>query len=131
MTRLVLIGVLVSIVVIVLVLWLIRARKLQERQALLWLVASLGVVVLGLSSGVLEAVARTFGIAYPPSALFLLVVGFLGLALLDAVITISKLSVRTRTLAQRLAIMDERLETMARQIQMGSEGRPDVRDRAV
>lgn len=117
MTRLVLIGVIVSFVIIGLVLWLIRSRRLQERQALLWLVAALGVVILGLSSGALHAFARVLGIVYPPSALFLLVVAFLGLALLDAVITISKLSVRTRTLAQRLAIMDERMEQMARQLQ--------------
>lgn len=117
MTRLVLIGVVVSFVLIGLVLWLIRTRKLQERQALLWLVTCVGVVVLGLSSGALAAFSDVLGIAYPPSALFLLVVAFLGLALLDAVITISKLSVRTRTLAQRLAIMDERMEQMSRQLQ--------------
>lgn len=116
MTRLVLIGVIVSSVLIFLVLWLIRTRKLQERQALLWLVTCAGVVVLGLSSGALAAFSDMLGIAYPPSALFLLVVAFLGLALLDAVITISKLSVRTRTLAQRLAIMDEQIDRMARQL---------------
>jgi hypothetical protein len=117
MTRLVLIGVIVSTVLIFLVLWLIRSRKLQERQALLWLVGCIAVVVLGVSSGALAAFSRALGIAYGPSALFLLVVAFLGLALLDAVITISKLSTRTRTLAQRLAIMDERMEQMARTLQ--------------
>lgn len=116
MTRLVFIGVVVSSVLIFLVLWLIRGRKLQERQALLWLVTCIVIVVLGLSSGALSKFSDALGIAYPPSALFLLVVAFLGLALLDAVITISKLSVRTRTLAQRLAIMDERMEQLARQV---------------
>jgi hypothetical protein len=116
MTRLVLIGVIVSSVLIFLVLGLIRSRKLQERQALLWLFGCVAVVVLGVSSGALAAFSDLLGIAYPPSALFLLVVAFLGLALLDAVITISKLSVRTRTLAQRLALMDERIEQMARQL---------------
>ena len=123
MTRVVLIGVVVSFVVIGLVLRLIRARKLQERQALLWLVAGVGVAILGLSADTLHAFARALGIFDPPSALFLFVVAFLGLALLDAVITISKLSVRTRTLAQRLAIMDERLEQMSRQLQ-APEGPP-------
>ena len=123
MTRVVLIGVIVSFVVIGLVLRLIRSRKLQERQALLWLVAGVGVAVLGLSADTLHAFARALGIFYPPSALFLFVVAFLGLALLDAVITISKLSVRTRTLAQRLAIMDERMEQMSRQLR-APEGPP-------
>ncbi len=116
MTRLVLIGVIVSIALIGLVLWLIRTRKLQERQALLWLVTCAGIVVLGLSSGALATFSDVLGIAYPPSALFLLVVAFLGVALLAAVITISKLSVRTRTLAQRVAILDERLARLDREI---------------
>ncbi len=122
MTRLVFIGVIVSIVLIGLVLWLIRTRRLQERQALLWLTAGVGVVILGLSSGALAALSDLLGIAYPPSALFLLVVAFLGLALLDAVIMISKLSVRTRTLAQRIAIMDERIESMNRQLHGSHDG---------
>lgn len=116
MTRLVLIGVVTSIVMIVLLLSLIRQRKLQERQAILWLVAGIGVVIFGLWGGALEVAASALGIAYPPSALFLLVVVFLGLALLDAVITISRLSVRTRTLAQRVAILDERLQDVYRRV---------------
>ena len=121
MTRVVLIGVLVSFVVIGLVLVLIRSRKLQERQALLWLVAGVGATILGLSADTLHAFAHAMGIFYPPSALFLFVVAFLGMALLDAVITISKLSVRTRTLAQRLAIMDERMDQISRQLQAPEE----------
>ena len=124
MTRPILIGVIVSFILIGLVLWLIRSRKLQERQALLWLIAGVGVAVLGLSASTLHAFSRALGIVYPPSALFLLVVAFLGLALLDAVITISKLSVRTRTLAQRLAMMDERMEQMSRQLQTETSSRP-------
>lgn len=115
MTRLVLIGVITSIAMIALLITLIRKRKLQERQAILWLAAGIGVVIFGLWDGALEVAASAFGIAYPPSALFLLVVVFLGIALLDAAITISRLSVRTRTLAQRVAILDERLEDLRRQ----------------
>lgn len=102
----------VSVLLILVILWLIRTRRLQERHAILWLVAAGGIVVLGVSGGALAAVARAVGIAYPPSALFLIVVGFLGLALLDAVVTISRLTDRVRTLAQRVAILDERLERL-------------------
>ena len=116
MTRLVLIGVVVSIAMIVLLLSLIRTRKLQERQALLWLSAGTGVVIFGLWEGGLEWTAGILGIAYAPSALFLLVIVFLGIVLLDAVITISRLTVRTRSLAQTVALLDERLERMHREL---------------
>jgi hypothetical protein len=117
MTRLVLMGIIVSVVLIVVLLALVRTRRLQERQAVLWLAAGFVVVILGLWEDALTWVADLFGIAYPPSALFLLVAMFLGVALLDAVITISRLTVRTRTLAQSIALLDERLE------RMHSEGR--------
>ena len=116
MTRLVLIGVVVSIAMIGLLLSLIRTRKLQERQALLWLCATAGVVILGLWDGGLKWTAGVLGIAYGPSALFLLVIVFLGIVLLDAVITISRLTVRTRSLAQTVALLDERLSRMHREV---------------
>ena len=101
-----------SILLIFVLVWMIRTRRLQERHAILWLVAAGGIVILGVSEGALDAVSRALGISYPPSALFLIVVGFLGLALLDAVITISRLTDRVRTLAQRLAMLDERLDRL-------------------
>lgn len=126
MTRLVFIGVVFSIVMIVVLLSLIRTRRLQERQALLWLSAGLGVVVFGVWEGGLEWAAGVLGIAYGPSALFLLVIVFLGAALLDAVITISRLTVRTRSLAQTVALLDERLDRMHQEMTAAStQGIPE------
>lgn len=121
MNRLILIGLIVSCVAIVAILWLIRTRRLQERHALIWLVGAGVIVILGVSSSALEAVSRAVGIAYPPSALFLVVVSFLGVALLECVITISRLTDRVRTLAQRLAILDERLDALMNQDHSGSD----------
>jgi hypothetical protein len=112
MNRLVLIGVLVSIALIVVVLSLIRTRRLQERHAIIWLVAAAVIVIVGVSSTVLSTLADALGIAYPPSALFLVVVAFLGVALLDCVVTISRLTDRVRTLAQQLAILEEKIATL-------------------
>lgn len=112
MTRLVFIGVIFSIVMMALLLSLIRTRRLQERQALLWLTAGAVVVIFGVWKGGLEWAAGALGIAYGPSALFVLVFVFLGAALLDAAITISRLTVRTRALAQTVALLDERLVRM-------------------
>lgn len=124
MNRLIFIGVVVSIMLILVILWLIRSRRLQERHAILWLVGACVIVILGVSSGALSAVSSAVGIAYPPSALFLIVVGFLGLALLDAVVTISRLTDRVRTLAQRVALLDERLEALTRKSGPGAIDAP-------
>lgn len=116
MTRLVFIGVVVSIALIVVLLTLIRTRRLQERQALLWLAAGGGIVIFGVWEGGLEFTADLLGIVYAPNALFLVVIVFLGVALLDAAITISRLTVRTRSLAQTVALLDERLERMQQEL---------------
>jgi hypothetical protein len=112
MTRLVVAGVVLAAGLIILLISLIRTRRLNERYALLWLIASLGVILFGLWPAALEALAGIFGIAYPPSALFLLVGVLFGLVLLDSAIAISKLQDRVETLAQHVAVTEERLRLL-------------------
>lgn len=112
MTRLVFAGVVLAIGAVVLLVALIRTRRLNERYALLWLVAAVGVILFGLWPAALEALAGVFGIAYPPSALFLLVGVLLGLVLLDSAVAISKLEDRVEALAQHVAITEERLQRL-------------------
>ena len=52
---------------------LIRSRRLQERYALLWVMTGLVLLVFALWRNGLDVLAKTVGIAYPPSALFLVV----------------------------------------------------------
>jgi len=101
--------------IIGLVIWMIRTRRLQERHALIWVAGGLVIAILGLSSPALDGVSRLFGIAYAPSALFLVIVAFLGVALLDAVVTISRLVVQVRRLSQTVAILEEQIAAQAGQ----------------
>ncbi len=112
MSRLVIVGVVIAAALIITLVSLIRSRRLNERYALLWLIAAFGVIVFGLWPAALEALANVFGIAYPPSALFLLVGVLLGLVLLDTAIVISKLVARGSALAQHLAITEERVRVL-------------------
>jgi len=96
-------------VLLLVVLELVRRRRLLERYALLWLLSA--VVLLGLASwrDGLEKVARTIGIVYPPNALFLIGIGFILLLLLHFSSAVSRLSDQTKVLAQRLALLEERV----------------------
>ncbi|MDQ2911492.1 MAG: DUF2304 domain-containing protein [Actinomycetota bacterium] len=93
---------------------LIRSRRLQERYALLWLLT--GFVILGaaLWRGALTWAAGLVGIAYPPSALFVLAAFFILLVLLHYSTVISQLSDQNRILAQRLALLENRLREARR-----------------
>jgi hypothetical protein len=98
-----------SILLILVVLELIRTGRLRERYALLWLLTGVVMLVLAVWDGALVELADAVGVAYPPSALFVLISLFLLLVLLHYSTVISKLSDENRILAQRLAILENRL----------------------
>jgi hypothetical protein len=89
---------------------LIRSRRLQERYALLWLLTGLVIFVLAVWRGLLSRLADLVGIAYPPSALFILASVFVLVVLLHYSTVISKLSDQNRILAQRLALLEHQVE---------------------
>jgi hypothetical protein len=88
---------------------LIRSRRLQERYALLWLLTGSVMLVLAVWRDALGELAALFGVAYPPSALFLIGLVFIIVVLLHYSTVISRLSDQNRVLAQRLALMESRL----------------------
>jgi len=89
---------------------LIRRRRLQERYALLWLLTGGVLLLFSVWRDALRLLAQTVGIAYPPSALFVIASFFILVVLLHYSTVISELSERNVTMAQRLAIMEERLK---------------------
>jgi hypothetical protein len=91
------------------VLELVRRRRLQERYALLWLVSAVVLLILAAWRGALSAVASLIGIASPPNALFFLAFATILIVLLHFSVVISRLSDQTKVLAQRVAMLDQRL----------------------
>jgi hypothetical protein len=108
-TRLQIVAILASAGLFVILLELVRRRRLLERYALLWLLSA--IVLLGLSvwGGLLEQLADLIGVAYPPNALFLVAFGFVMILLLHFSLAVSRLTDQTKVLAQRLALLEERL----------------------
>ena len=101
----------VSILLLLVVFELIRSRRLRERYALLWLATGVVLVALSAWRGGLNTIARWFGIStYPPAVLFAIGLLFVILVLLHYSTVISRLSDQSTTLAQRLALLESRLE---------------------
>ena len=100
-----------AILLLAVIFELIRSRRLQERYALLWLLTGLVIFVLAAWRGLLGWLADLVGIAYPPSALFVLASFFVLVVLLHYSTVISKLSEQNTILAQRLAILEHRLRS--------------------
>jgi hypothetical protein len=103
-------GAAASVLLILVVLELIRSRRLRERYALLWLATGVVLLVLSLWRGGLNTIAGWFGVTgYPPAVLFAVGVLFILLVLLHYSTVISKLADQNVVLAQRLALLEQRI----------------------
>jgi hypothetical protein len=94
---------------LLLVLEMVRRRRLMERYALLWLLAAIVLIFLAVWRNALVHLSRAIGIAYPPNALFVIALGAVLLLLLHFSSVVSRLSDQTKVLAQRSALLEERL----------------------
>ena len=112
-------SIVLSLTILILVIEAIRRGLLKERYALLWLFASLAVLIFSIWRKLLDIVAFAFGFYYPPSFLFLIGLVFLLLLALHFSIIISTLSEKNKILAQELGIVKEELKQIKMGVQKG------------
>ena len=111
-TKLQLLAIAASGILLLIIFELLRRRRLIERYALIWLGSGVVLLVLAVWTGLLEIVSKALGIAYPPNALFAFAFGFVLLLLLHFSIAISRLSGETKVLAQDVARLDRELREL-------------------
>ena len=104
-----LVAILATGVLLLTVLEMVRRRRLMERYALLWLLSCVVLLALASWPGALSWISRRIGIFYPPTALFIVAFGFVLLLLLHFSAAVSRLSDQSKVLAQRLALLEERV----------------------
>lgn len=126
--RIQLVAVVAAGLLLLVVLELVRRRRLLERYALLWLLAA--VVLLGLAAwrDGLYHVSKAIGVIYPPNALFFIAFGFILVLLLHFSSAVSRLSDQTKVLAQRMALLEERLRHVEPQAPADLQSAPDPVD---
>lgn len=110
-TRLTFVAALAVAAVLAIIVELIRRHRLQERYALLWIATGAVMLVLSIWRQGLDAFADLIGVAYPPSALFMVAGLFVFVVLLHFSTVLSRLSEQNKTLAQRLALLEEKLRS--------------------
>ena len=115
---------------LVFVLELVRRRALLERYALVWLASAVFLLVLAVWRDLLERVADLLGIAYAPNALFFLAFAAILLLLLHFSVAVSRLADQSKILAQRLALVDERLRRQEEAGATSAAQREDEREQA-
>jgi hypothetical protein len=128
-TRLQIVAIIGAVGLLLFVLELVRRRALMERYALLWLFSSLVILGLAVWDDALTRIARAMGIISAPNALFFVAVGFILVLLLHFSAAMSRLSDQSKVLAQRHALLAQRLRQLeqehevTRQRQLGESDR--------
>jgi len=102
----------IAVLVAGIVVELVRRRRMMERYALLWLGAAATLLVLAIWKGLLTTLSSDVGIKAPANALFAVGFAFVVVLLLSVSLAISRLSDQNKQLAQRVALLDDRLAAL-------------------
>lgn len=99
----------IAVAILLLVLELVRRRKLREEYSWVWVLTSIALIVLATNQGMLVWLSHWIGAASTVSTLFLGALLFLLAVALQFSVRLSRLTHRNRTLAQRLALLEEEM----------------------
>lgn len=110
------IAIIASILLFLYILYLVRNKRIKEEYSLLWLFSSIILISFSIWRDGLEYFAQLVGIAYPPAALFLILLLAIFLILIEFSIIISTLSNRNKTLAQEIGILKMEIEKLKKEL---------------
>ncbi|MGI9659587.1 MAG: DUF2304 domain-containing protein [Gaiellaceae bacterium] len=97
------------VVLLLVIFELIRRGRLREKYAILWVATGVVLLALSLWRDGLNTIAGWAGVSYAPAILFAVGALFVLAVLLHYSTVISKLADQNTRLAQKLAILEERL----------------------
>lgn len=98
-------GIVAAVLVVVVVVDLLRRKRLRERHAIWWLIAGTVALVLAVFPPLLDWLAAVLGIALPVNLVFFGSIATLFLVALQASSELTQLEDQTRTLAERVALL--------------------------
>lgn len=99
------IAIAVSLTFLVLILHLIKNKRIKEEYSLLWIFFAIVFIIFSFWRTGLDYIAIAIGVAYPPAALFMILLMAVFLILIEFSIIISKLSDKNKTLAQEIGLL--------------------------
>ncbi len=99
-----------SIMFMLLVFELMRNRRLEEKFALSWLIASFFFLLISTNVGLINRLAKLTGVISPPNALFIVALLFLILISLSLTVSISTENKKNSRLMQEMTILKEDIE---------------------
>lgn len=111
------VGIALALIILGLVLWMLIARRIREKYAVMWIVIALSVLVLGIFPQLLLWATVALGVQVPANLLFsLAIVLLLGVAL-HLSWELSQAEDEIRRVAEEAALSRTQLEQLSRRIE--------------
>jgi len=102
-------GLIVSVIFLGYLIYLIKNSKLKEEYSFLWFAVSFVMIIVSIFPQLLNFLRRFLGFSFIENILYFFSLFFLLVLSLQMTVQVSKLSNQTKTLAQKLAMMEEKL----------------------
>lgn len=122
-------GVVSAALALLVVLEMLRRRQLRERHAIWWFIAGVLALVAGIFPSTLSWAANLIGIEVPINLVFFVSIAILFLVCLQHSAELTRLESKTRTLAERVALLElglrETQEAMAPTLSMKKTSSPN------
>lgn len=109
-------GIALAIVILAIVVWMLLARKLREKYAVMWLVIGLAVLLLGLFPQLLLWLTDTLGVAVPANLLFSLAIVLLLGVTLHLSWELSQAEEEIRRVAEETAIARSQIDRLTSRV---------------
>lgn len=107
-----LLGLVATLLALLGVIEMLRRRRLRERHAVLWIVAGVFALIVGIFPVTLSWAAALLGISVPTNLIFFVTIAILFFVCLQHSSELTQLESKTRTLAERQALLELRMRAV-------------------
>jgi hypothetical protein len=112
-----------SISLLIFIIILIRQHRLKEEYSLLWLFFTIFFIIFSVWRNGLEWISDLMGIAYPPAALFLILIMALFVIMIEFSLIISKQSERIKSIGQNIGLMQQEITELHEKLDLNEKNK--------
>lgn len=102
--------IIISILIIIFITLSVKKSRLSIKESFWWMVGSLCALLLSIFPGIINSVAKIFGVSYPPTILFVFCILFLIYMIFRNSKRIAEQQEKIIELVQQVAILKEKVK---------------------
>jgi len=110
-----------SVSLLIFIIILIRQHRLKEEYSILWLFFTSVFILFSIWRNGLAWIADILGIAYPPAALFMILIMALFIIMIEFSLIISKQSFWIKSIGQDIGLMKQELNEMREKLDLAEK----------